>query len=198
MSIATKFRGLTRASLTFTALILTLLLVAGGCSKRSNVGEGGGGDDGGGGGGGGTPVVGDAELPATAMIDFCDTDVLTDVPESGFLRLDIEAGDIVPLCSGWVFIADKTNNRVVLRNIITGAIDSTYPLAGAPEDLELDLVTKLLYATLPEHHLIVSINLITLATRYRDVNSEPGGSRSRTAKSWFPRTAERNFACITS
>ena len=47
---------------------------------------------------------------------------LTDVPEKSFLRIGIEAGDIVPLCSGWGFTADKTSNRVVLRNIITGAI----------------------------------------------------------------------------
>ena len=46
---------------------------------------------------------------------------------------------MIPLCSGWVIIANQTNERIEIRNIVTGAVDSVYGVPGMPDDLELDL-----------------------------------------------------------
>lgn len=169
MRIASSPRRLSRVSFTFPILVLILLFIAGGCSKRDKLGAASDDD----GGGGGPGIVGDAGLPAVVGDPFCPADDITGVPTTGYRTIDIEAADIVAWCSGWVFIADKTNERVVLQNIFTGETDFVYDLPGAPGDLELDETNSRIYATLPTEQLIASIDLVGTEHSIVFVNSEP-------------------------
>ncbi|MFK7895375.1 MAG: YncE family protein [Myxococcota bacterium] len=120
-----------------------------------------------------TVVAGAAALPAALGDAFCSTDSLAGVSESGSRGIDFESGDMIPLCSGWVIIADQTNRRIEVRNIVTGDVDSRYDVPGVPDDLELDVDAKRVYVTLPAQNLIASIDLLGTDDRIAATNSAP-------------------------
>lgn len=119
------------------------------------------------------PVPGSAALPALLVTDFCSSDSLAGVSATGVSAFDFDAGDMIPLCSGWVIIANQTNERIEIRNIVTGAVDSVYGVPGMPDDLELDLDAKRVYATLPAENLVASIDLLTSVLEIAVTNSTP-------------------------
>ncbi len=119
------------------------------------------------------PVPGAAALPTLLATPFCSTDSLVGISETGSSGFDFDAGDMIPLCSGWVIVANQTNERIEVRNVVTGAVDSVYSVPGVPDDLDLDLDLKLVYVTLPAENLVASISLLTGDLEIAVTNSTP-------------------------
>ena len=116
-------------------------------------------------------VAGSAGLPASAAADFCTADSLAGISEAGVRGFDFNSGDMIPLCDGWVIVANKTDERIEVRNIVTGEVDSLHDVPGMPEALELDLDLKRVYATLPEQNLVASVDLLTSELLVASTNS---------------------------
>jgi hypothetical protein len=104
----------------------------------------------------------------------CDvSNVLPDAPElplcyrppalpdldNGWLSVP-KVDEIIPVCAGWLFVADGELQRIELRNSFDGwRLGAVYPLPAASGDMELDAVHKQLYAALPDEHSVASIDL---------------------------------------
>lgn len=68
--------------------------------------------------------------------------------------------DFIPLCNGWVLIGDTSRNRIVERNVITGATGKVYPFGTKPKELLLDEERGLLYFNVhPESQRLYKLNL---------------------------------------
>jgi hypothetical protein len=83
------------------------------------------------------------------------------LPEEPNGILQVEAIDeLIPVCGGWLFVADPVRHRIELRNTFDGwRLGRTYPLPGATGDMELDVAQKKLYATLTSAHAVAVIDL---------------------------------------
>ena len=141
-----------------------------------------GGGSGGGGGGGATvtsvfsdpePTPNPGAAGAIGAATSCVTDTVAGVAETGRIGLPFDSGDVIALCDGWVLIADKTNERLELRNIFTGEWDTRWDLPGAPDDLELDATEDYVYATLPDESLIAAVDLDAGTVYVAATNSAP-------------------------
>lgn len=116
-----------------------------------------------------TPMA--AGTPTAAVT--CAVDSLAGIAPTGRIGLPFEGGDIIALCDGWMLIADKTNERVELRNVVTGEIDTQWNLPGAPDDLELDVAEETIYATLPDENLVAAVDMNSGNVEVAAVNSTP-------------------------
>ncbi len=88
----------------------------------------------------------------------CTADDVSAIGISGEMALGPLA-DIVPLCSGWVVIADRGDNTVKVVQAADGQVHSTYALPAAPADLDLDSDNGWLYVALDQAPGIVKIDL---------------------------------------
>jgi hypothetical protein len=104
-------------------------------------------------------------LPASAAEPFCEEDALPPGPSGthafGQVEEYLPRTDFVPLCSGWVLLADSANEQVVVQNLVTGRSGARYALPATPSDLELDEASKRLYVALPDVPGLAAIDLIT-------------------------------------
>ena len=70
--------------------------------------------------------------------------------------------DFVPLCHGWVLVGDSIRNRVVERNILSGATGATYTFNTVPDQFTLDDVNGAVYMTAhPESERLYRLDLNT-------------------------------------
>ena len=70
--------------------------------------------------------------------------------------------DFVPLCHGWVLVGDSIRNRVVERNILSGATGATYTFNTVPDQFTLDDVNGADYMTVhPESERLYRLDLNT-------------------------------------
>ena len=70
--------------------------------------------------------------------------------------------DMIPLCHGWVLIGDSARNRLVERNVISGATGKVYPFGTKPKELLLDAANGLVYFNVhPEAPRLYRLDLNT-------------------------------------
>ncbi len=70
--------------------------------------------------------------------------------------------DFVPLCHGWVLIGDSVRNRVVERNLITGATGKTYSFGQIPDQFTVDEDNGVIFMTVhPETQRLYKLDLNT-------------------------------------
>ncbi|MFM1895813.1 MAG: hypothetical protein RLZZ385_887 [Pseudomonadota bacterium] len=70
--------------------------------------------------------------------------------------------DIIPLCHGWVLIGDTARNRLVERNVISGATGKVYPFGTKPNQLMLDDTNGIVYFNVhPESQRLYKLDLTT-------------------------------------
>jgi hypothetical protein len=98
-------------------------------------------------------------FPDTREEMLCDTDVNVPADPSGSTSMQ-SAGDFIPLCDGWLIIADLENDQIVINNVITGRNGAIYPLMSAPGALELDEDETRLYISLPDQLGLGVLDLI--------------------------------------
>ena len=99
-------------------------------------------------------------LPASPAEDFCASDALVPAASSGSTDFE-QTGEFVPLCDGWILVGEPYEERVTLRNVITGRRGASYAFPSAPDDLLLDEATKRLYVSLPEGRTLAVVDLLS-------------------------------------
>jgi hypothetical protein len=90
----------------------------------------------------------------------CLDDLPAGLPSQGMLQVG-PSNDMVPLCSGWVLLSDRSDDTVKLINIADGAISKTYGLLAKPGEMALDATNEMLYVTLEAKPAIAKIDLAT-------------------------------------
>jgi hypothetical protein len=81
-------------------------------------------------------------------------------PETG-TRAVGPGNDLIPLCNGWVFVADATTNRIRLLNAVTGAESASYQLTAEPDRMALDRDRGLLYVSLVGVTSVARVDLVS-------------------------------------
>lgn len=99
-------------------------------------------------------------IRSNANINLCAGDQDTTFNGEGVVDLP-KVGEFLPLCNGQVLVADQTNNRVDLLDVISQMTVKTIQLNAAPNYLALDEENKLLYVTHGKSSFISRINLAT-------------------------------------
>ena len=99
-------------------------------------------------------------LPAAIDQPFCASDAPRASGSRGQVSLGA-TGDFVPLCDGWILMADTASRRVAVRNVITDRVGAYFATSSKPGDLELDEQAKKLYVGLPDQSALGVIDLLT-------------------------------------
>lgn len=91
---------------------------------------------------------------------FCDADLPMVSGTTGSMTL-AATGDYLPLCDGWIIIADTDRDRIAVRNVVAARDGAFFNLPSKPGDLALDEEEKLLYVALPDQLSLGVLDLIT-------------------------------------
>jgi hypothetical protein len=101
----------------------------------------------------------------------CTSDDTTALLQSGEITLGPTA-DIVPLCSGWVLVGDRSDQSVKLLNVADGTPEATYVLPGVPRDMDLDAANGWLYVALATAPGVAKVDLAAGTVTAIDVGFE--------------------------
>ena len=88
------------------------------------------------------------------------------------------AEDYEPFCDGWVFLTERSTNRVVLKNVITGVTAAEWDLPDLPVEMVLDEANQLLFVAMGSGGGLARIDLSTIGAGALDVVSVPGNPQS--------------------
>jgi hypothetical protein len=90
---------------------------------------------------------------------LCTQDTIT-LPAAGRLAIG-PATSIVPLCNGELLYGNRSTNRIIRVDVLTGGEISSFALPGKPSVLEVDPALGLLYVAMDAAAQVVEIDLQT-------------------------------------
>ena len=104
------------------------------------------------------------------------TNAVVSITQFGGSLVTQPSQDFIPLCHGWVLIGDTKNNRLVERNVISGATGAVYKFNTIPDQMELDKNSGTVYlSTHPESQRMYQLDIPSGAFTYHRL-SEGGRS----------------------
>jgi uncharacterized repeat protein (TIGR02543 family) len=82
--------------------------------------------------------------------------------------------DMVILCDGWMLYAERTNNKLWLRNVIDGTASQEFQLNSIPRDVALDKTRGLAYVAYTNTMTITRVDLTTGEVRHLWIGATTG------------------------
>ena len=97
--------------------------------------------------------------PTGLTYDACPTE--NTGPMGGGMTTLESIVDMVVLCDGWMLYAERTNNKLWLRNVIDGTAAQSFQLSSIPRDVALDQARGLVYVSYTNTQRLTRVDLGT-------------------------------------
>lgn len=102
-------------------------------------------------------------------IESTKDDIDTSLISSGSLQ-GYDFSDYIPLSDGWIIVKDKTLNKVIFKNVLTGSNGKEFLLEGDPNKMEYDFERELLLVSLKDINMIARIDMKTGEVSYINID----------------------------
>ena len=102
-------------------------------------------------------------------IEATKDDIDTSLISNGSLQ-GYDFDDYIPLSDGWIIVKDKTLNKVIFKNVLTGANGKEFLLNGDPNKMEYDFERELLLVSLKDINMIARIDMKTGEITYISID----------------------------
>jgi hypothetical protein len=102
-------------------------------------------------------------------IESTKDDIDTSLISSGSLQ-GYDFSDYIPLSDGWIIVKDKTLNKVIFKNVLTGSHGKEFLLEGDPNKMEYDFERELLLVSLKDTNKIARIDMKTGEITYINID----------------------------
>ena len=97
--------------------------------------------------------------PTGLTYDACPTE--NTGPMGGGTTMLESIVDMVVLCDGWMLYAERTNNKLWLKNVIDGTAAQSFQLSSIPRDIALDRARGLAYVAYTNTQRLTRVDLGT-------------------------------------